>query len=126
MGKNIRIIVLTITQSAQYFKTSAETSIQYLMKQHDFIEDHTALSDAIIESQILTKALKKGKVEKGIEAFPFRNLGTTFDYVEENPKYKNVVKEVLTLYMEENNGFDKAILDENPYWKRMYNTLQKL
>ena len=43
-----------LTASATYFKTSAETSFQYLMNKHDFIEDHTALSDAQIEAQILT------------------------------------------------------------------------
>lgn len=115
-----------LTASAQYFKSSAETTFQYLMKQHDFIEDHTALSDAIIEAQVLTKALKKGKVTPYFEAFPFRNLGTTFDYVgEKQPKYKAVVAELLNAYIEQNGGFEKA--DENkPYWVRMVNQLHKL
>ena len=52
-----------ISHSAEFFKSSAETSFQYLMKNYEFIEDHTALSDALIEKEILTKALKKGKIE---------------------------------------------------------------
>ena len=71
-----------LTASAKYFKTSAETSYRYLMNKYDFDEDHTALSDAVIESAILAKALKRGKVEPYLEAFPFQNLGTTFDYVQ--------------------------------------------
>ena len=77
-----------LTASKQYFKTSAETAFQYLMNQWDFVENHTALSDAEIETQILAKALKKGKIEPTLGAFPFRKLGTTYDYVtEKKPKY---------------------------------------
>lgn len=76
------------SDSKQYFSTSAETSFQYLTKQHNFIESHTALDDAKIESEILSKALKKGKVEPNIAPFPFRNLGTTYQYViDKAPKY---------------------------------------
>ncbi len=89
-----------LTASALYFKTSAETSFQYLMKNHEFVEDHTALSDAQIEAQILTKALKKGKVEPQINAFPFRDLGTTYEYVLKKPKYKQVVIDLLNEYYE--------------------------
>lgn len=115
-----------LTASAQYFKSSAETTFQYLMKQHDFIENHTALSDATIEAQVLTKALKKGKVTPYFEAFPFRNLGTTFAYVtEKQPKYKPTVADLLSAYIEQNDGFDKA--DEGKsYWCRMVNALNAL
>ena len=41
-----------LTASATYFKTSAETSFQYLMNKHDFVEDHTALSDALINGNL--------------------------------------------------------------------------
>lgn len=112
-----------LTASAQYFKTSAETSFQYLMGQYDFVEDHTALSDAEIESQILTKALKRGKVEPYLEAFPFRNLGTTVDYVtEKQPKYKPVVIEALRTYIDANGGADKV----SPYWTKINNILEML
>lgn len=88
-----------LTNSKIYFKSSAETSFQYLMKQHDFIEDHTALSDALIESKILTKALKKGKVEPYLQAFPFKELGYTYDYVlNKKQKYKEEFAESLKEY----------------------------
>lgn len=89
-----------LTASAIYFKSSAETSFQYLMQKHDFIEDHTALSDAEIESQILVKALKKGKIDAEITPFPFRNLGTTWEYVLQNKKYIKVVMDSLEQYIE--------------------------
>jgi hypothetical protein len=41
-------------------KTSAEVVYQYITKS-DFIEEHTALEDAIIESQILVKCLRQHK-----------------------------------------------------------------
>ena len=90
-----------LTASAIYFKTSAETSFQYLMNNYDFIEDHTALSDAIIESQILAKGLKRGAVNPMVTAFPFRELGTTYDYAtEKKPKYIPIVKNALAEYMD--------------------------
>lgn len=109
-----------LSESAQYFKTSAETSFQYLMKDHSFVEDHTALSDALIEAEILAKALKKGKVEPEIESFPFRELGTTIKYVEtkKGKKYKNVIRDALETYILANDGESKA-LDGNKYWKRV-------
>lgn len=92
------------TNSKIYFKSSAETSFQYLMNNYDFVEDHTALSDAIIESAILTKALKKGKVEPYLKAFPFRELGYTYEYVlEKKPKYRDTLREQLLEYYEEIN-----------------------
>lgn len=115
-----------LTASAQYFKSSAETSFQYLLNQHDFTEDHTALSDSLIEAQILCKALKKGKVVPYLKAFPFRELGTTFDYVEEKkPKYKPLVKEALKTYLEVNDGISKAF-DGQAYWIRILNTYENL
>ena len=113
-----------LTASAAYFKTSAETSFQYLMNKHDFTEDHTALSDALIEMAILTKALKKGKVEPGLGAFPFRELGTTYDYVrEKQPKYKGVVIEALEMYIDANNGYELAdgcgTRGQKTYWTKI-------
>lgn len=118
-----------ISHSAEFFKSSAETSFQYLMKNYEFIEDHTALSDALIEKEILTKALKKGKIEPYIKEFPFRTLGTTFNYVaEKKPKYKDALLEMLEMYIEESNAIERA---ENGvgYYKRIlkeYNRLQDL
>ena len=114
-----------LTASKQYFKTSAETAFQYLMNQWDFVENHTALSDAEIEMQILAKALKKGKIEPTLGAFPFRKLGTTYDYVvTKKPKYiesliislkqyqdlvsnewyKNKIQNIINTLKEANNG----------------------
>jgi len=112
-----------LTASATYFKTSAETSFQYLSHKYDFIEEHTALSDALIESEILTKALKKGKVESELVAFPFKELGTTVDYVtDRKPKYKPIVIDALYNYISENNGFDK----KGSYWKSIVKTYEML
>ena len=112
-----------VTASVIYFKSSAETSFQYLMNNYDFIEEHTALSDALIESQILTKALKKGKVEPTLYAFPFRDLGTTVDYViNKQNKYINSLFSLLEEYMEKNNGFEKA----GVYWNKMRKDYDRL
>ena len=72
------------TDSKKFFKTSAEVSYRYLMKDNDFIESHTALSDAEIETFILAKALKRGKSEPYLKAFPFRTIGTVKKYLEED------------------------------------------
>ena len=109
-----------LTASAIYFKTSAETSFQYLMNNYDFIEDHTALSDAIIESQILAKGLKKGAVTPMVTAFPFRNLGTTYDYVlTKKPKYKDTLKAALEEYMD-------TLEEATAYYTRMERILEML
>ena len=90
-----------LTASALYFKSSAETSFQYLMNDYDFEEQHTALNDAEIESEILKKALKNGKIEPEITAFPFKNLGTTYEYAKERkPKYLEKVRAALTEYLD--------------------------
>lgn len=111
-----------LTPSAMYFKSSAETSFQYLMNNYDFIEEHTALSDALIESQILTKALKKGKLEPMIKAFPFRELGYTYEYVlQKKPKYTTLLADAFYKYLEDNN-FGKG----NGYWNNINNIYETL
>ena len=69
-----------LTNSGVYFKTSAETSYRYLCDKYDFIESHTALDDAEIESYILHKIAQKHAVTNGIKYFPFRDLGYTYDH----------------------------------------------
>lgn len=69
-----------ISNSGVYFSTSAETAKQFLSQRYDFIEDHTALSDAEIETELLFAALKRGKIIHGIVYFPFRKLGETVDF----------------------------------------------
>ncbi len=114
-----------LTTSAQFFKSSAETAFQYLMKQHDFSEEHTALNDAMIEAQILAKALKKGKVEAYLKAFPFRELGTTYDYVtNKRPKYKPKLIDALQEYIDNNDGEEKAL--HSSYWRKVICILDSL
>lgn len=113
-----------LTNSALYFKTSAEISFQYLMKNYDFIEDHTALSDAEIEAQILVKALKKGKIEPMIKSFPFKELGYTYEYVQyaksaRRKKYRNIVADMLENYM-------NTIDTQSGYYTRLQNILYEI
>lgn len=63
------------TASGKYFSTTAETAFRYLFGNTDFVESHTALEDAIIESQIFGLVGKKNKIDMGITYFPFRALG---------------------------------------------------
>lgn len=121
--KNYCLKNFLLTDSVKFFQTSAEIAFQYLMQQDDFLEDHTALSDALIESQILTKALKKGKVEAYLKAFPFQNLGTSFEYVQDHhPTYKKNVIRALQEYIDKNDGATK----KSSYWKSMVKTLEML
>ena len=55
------------------YSTTAENVYQYVSGDYDFIEDHTALSDSIIEAQILRYALFKGAEVEG-DYKPFRSL----------------------------------------------------
>ena len=93
-----------LTNSGTFFKTSAESTFSYLTNDIDFIEEHTALSDAIIEVAILTKILKKGKLEATMGAFPFRELGETYKYVTAKPskyKYAKTVIQAIEEYLKE-------------------------
>lgn len=55
------------------YSTTAENVYQYVSGDYEFIEDHTALSDSIIEMRILFYALHKGAEVKG-DYKPFRSL----------------------------------------------------
>lgn len=63
--------------SGKFYKTSAETTYRYIKDSDDFIESHTAIEDAIIESEIFIKILQatKNKFDIGIIYFPFKILG---------------------------------------------------
>lgn len=110
------------TNSVEYFKTSAETTFQYVTKDFDFIESHTALDDSIIESQILTKALKRGKIEPTIESFPFRNLGTTYDFALTHKEYLQIVFNALEKYVNDNNAFERR----GAYWIKVQRAFIRL
>lgn len=68
-----------ITSSGKYYQTSAEKAFAYLMNDREFLESHTAIEDAEIESAIFGKIVEKVGI-KGIEFeiifFPFRIVGT--------------------------------------------------
>ena len=70
-----------MSSTGLYFSTNAEHAMQYLSEKYDFIEDHTALSDAEIETEILFYCLKRGKIVQGIIYFPYKMLGETVDFV---------------------------------------------
>ena len=69
-----------LTNSGVYFKTSAESTYRYLCDKYDFIEAHTALDDAEIETFILSRIAARHSIEYGIKYFPFRDLGETLDF----------------------------------------------
>lgn len=72
-----------LTNSGLFFKSSAETVFAYMFKDEGFTESHTAIEDAIIESDILVKLLTKKKVTIGLTYFPFREIGNVYDYLTE-------------------------------------------
>ena len=53
-------------------KTNAEIFYQYISQDESFVEDHTALSDAIIESEILARIFANGGTLRKQMYFPFR------------------------------------------------------
>lgn len=64
--------------SGKYYSTNAENCYKFIANNNEFIENHTALNDAEIESEIFAKVVKKAKnkIDIGIIYFPFRILGT--------------------------------------------------
>lgn len=65
------------TASGKYFKTSVETAYRFMTGNLEFDEAHTALDDAIIESELFAEIVKKklSNLTIGITYFPFRILG---------------------------------------------------
>lgn len=67
-----------VSASGKYYKTSAETTYQFITKNETFEESHTAIEDCDIECQILTEIFKKvapNEMPMGIIYFPFRMVG---------------------------------------------------
>ena len=67
-----------VTNSGKYYSTTAESTYKYLSQNSQFVESHTAIEDADIECEILTKIFAKVKPQNmtmGIIYFPFRILG---------------------------------------------------
>ena len=123
--KNLCLDLGMITNSGDFFKTSAESSYRYLREEYDFDEAHTALADAEIETYILSKILHYGKVEIGIDFFPFRRLGTTTDFLTER-KFSKVervkaVYDVMDNYVggEATTNYKKQILNKMEILKEL-------
>lgn len=99
-----------LTNSGVYFRTNAEVTYQYLHKKYDFIESHTALDDAIIETAILSRIAARHAVTMGIKYFPFRDLGTTIDFVRRKKKVdRNEVLAVIDKINEYINSKDDEV-----------------
>lgn len=105
-----------ITASGEYFKTSAENTYQYILNKYNFIESHTALDDARIEAQLLLKILEKTEIEADLGAFPFRKLGTTFDFIKKYPEYTETVRIALHDYLVKKDGVSRAF-DKQKYYE---------
>ena len=113
-----------MSSTGLYFSTSAETAMQYLSQRFDFIEDHTALSDAEIETELLFAALKRGKIIEGLVYFPFRMLGETIEYITSargvTEAMARMVKERIEDYLPDDAD------DMNRYEKSLFNKKLKL
>ena len=112
-----------ISNSGLYFTTNAEVAMQYLSQRFDFIEDHTALSDAEIETEILFYCLKRGKIIVGIEYFPFKMLGYTTDYVQEARGVTETMARNVATAIRNYLGED---VPSTPYQKQTFNRLAAL
>lgn len=121
--KNMCLKESKISNSGLYFTTNAEVAMQYLSQRFDFIEDHTALSDAEIETEILFYCLKRGKIIVGIEYFPFKMLGYTTDYVQEARGVTETMAQNVAKAIREYLGEGEP---STPYQKQTYNRLMVL
>lgn len=111
-----------LTASGTFFKTSAEASYRYLQDKYDFDEAHTALDDAIIETYILSQIAKRHAITIGIIFFPFRELGTTDEFVmrRKNPDEEevNTVIDAIEKYL--------VSKEQSNYTARLENILTRL
>ena len=128
-----------ITESGQYFKSSAETTFRHLCQKYDFEELHMAIDDVNIECMILQKALAKGKIAEGLQYFPFQKLGKTSKFVlsEEHKKpipllevenLVEVIEKKLSSYENQSgfrNGLERECLELIEYLDRHYRELHQ-
>ena len=111
-----------LTASGTFFKTSAESSYRYLMDKYDFDEAHTALDDAIIETYILSQIAKKSAITIGIIFFPFRELGTTDEFVTRKKKPNTAEIKIVV------KAIENYLTEKEPsnYTARLENILTRL
>lgn len=116
-----------LTNSGTFFKSSAESTYQFLCNKYDFEESHTALDDAEIETFILSKIAARHGITMGIEFFPFRNLGYTYDFVmrkkKPDKKEVKVVYDAIRDYVEKKYEANET---ESNYFNRLVNRLDML
>jgi hypothetical protein len=107
-----------ITEGIQSFSATAENCYRYIHRNTDFIESHTALDDALIESEILVKILRKGKPEYSIQCFAGAKIGNTIDFaIEKHKKSIGFLIDSLSKYLVNRIGdltFLAMIEEENP------------
>lgn len=113
-----------LTNSGLYFKTSAESTFQYLCNKYDFIESHTALEDAEIETFILSRIAARGAIKPGIKYFPFRDLGYTDDFCmrKKNPDRN----ECFTVYSKMSDYLEGKEDNESTYVSMMFRKMKNL
>lgn len=75
------------TESGAYIKVNEETVYRFVDENNEYIEAHTALSDAIDECYLLNKCVKKG-LEYGVHYEPNRFIPRK-DYAQEYKVYVN-------------------------------------
>lgn len=124
--KNMCLDHEMVSPSGLYFKSSAESSYRYMKEQYDFDEAHTALDDATIESQLLIRILKRKAVTQGIASFPFQNLGTTTDFIQDRAKKNKIdekqIRYVIGVMKEKLKSYDK----ENSFSHRLESCITTL
>lgn len=113
-----------LTDSGLYFKSSAEATYQYLCDKYDFVESHTALDDATIETFILSRIAARGSVKPGIKFFPFRDLGYTDEFCLRNKKVNKT--ECFVVYTKISDYLEGKEDESSAYITMMFNKLNAL
>ena len=113
-----------LTNSGLYFKTSAESTFQFLCDKYDFVESHTALDDATIETFILSRIAARGSVKPGIKFFPFRDLGYTDEFCLRNKKVNK--NECFVVYSKMSDYLEDKEDESSAYVSMMFKKLEAL
>lgn len=79
-------------ESKRYFSTTAEYSYRYMTGNYGFVEEHTALEDAVIEAEMLVKLFKRNRLILGYAQSPHETLGKVCDFVEQQQTKKGCRK----------------------------------
>lgn len=115
-----------LTSSGTFFRTSAEAAYQYICNKYDFIESHTALDDAMIETFILSRVARRHAITLGIQYFPFRELGETVEFAmrRKTPKMEEceAVYEAIAAYIDAK----QEAAQESNYLTGLINKLHRL